>query len=181
MKELDLARCLAGSVVSFFVFLVALSFVTTGCAHKAKVIDPVVFEPGAPHDPPEARELVATPPVVLIPPKVVEVKAGDVVPADGYFLTSKADLPPFAGYLIATDDWIRLIEAYPRRIEEIEDLILQIAADRQHCSTVDAAKIEAILACREAKKEAFAFGIGIGAGGCAVGGYFLDRLVPATP
>lgn len=149
-----------------------------GCAARAKVVDPIVFREIAEHDPPRAEELIATPPVVLIPPGVAAVKAGEVIPADGYFLTSTADLPPFAGYLIATDDWLRLIEAYPRRIEEIEDLVAQIAADRQHCSTVDAAKIEAILACREAKKEAFFAGMGIGAGGCAVGGFFIDRAVP---
>ena len=171
-------RKLLVSLVGIVFFVALGSFLLSGCAARAKVIDPIVFEDVAKHDPPTVEQLVVNDPVPLIPPEVVEVKAGDVVPHDGYLVKSKADLPPFVGYLVATDDWLRLVEAYPRRVEEIADLVRQVAADRLHCGTVDAAKIEAILACRESKKEAFTAGIAIGAGGCAAVYGALDRVVP---
>mgnify|MGYP006436858525 CR=1 FL=1 len=177
LRRLLYPDVVAGTVFVVFVAVI-FSFVLGGCAAKAKVIDPIVFEPAAPHAPPALEQLVVNEPHVLIPPEVVEVKAGDVVPHDGFLVKSMDDLPPFVGYLIARDDWERLVEAYPRRIDEIEDLVAQVAADRLHCSAVDAAKIEAILACREAKKEAFTAGIAIGAGGCAVVYGALDRIVP---
>ncbi len=165
-------------LVAVVFFGALISFVTTGCAAKAKVIDPIVFEPAAKHAPPHLQRLVVNEPAVLIPPQYVEVKKDDPVPHDGFLVKSLDDLPPFVGYLIAKDDWERLVLAYPRRVAEIEDLVAQVAADRLHCGTVDAAKIEAILACRESKKEAFSAGIAIGAGGCAVVYGALDRIVP---
>ena len=170
-------RLRLSSVTALF-FGALISLLATGCAHKAKVIDPIVFEPAAEHDPPALKQLVVNEPHVLIPPKVTEVKAGDEVLHDGFLVESMTDLPPFVGYLIAKDDWERLVAAYPRRVDEIEDLVKQQVADRLHCGQVDGAKIEAILACRESKREAFTAGIAIGAGGCAVVYGALDRVVP---
>jgi len=153
----------------------------TSCKTLPRVIDPITFPPVPEYSPATVQDLVGTTPVVMLPPERIEVAEGEAAPWAGILIRSEQHLAPFKGYLIAEADWLALVQGYGARVADAEDFRQLVLSTQAAAKAEDSAKIRAILVCREAKRDAFFAGVGIGAGSCAVVYGALDRLPVVTP